>query len=158
MDNNNGENINKTKNNDSTLYLISYLYYSNQRIYLYPLYFNDTDKKPLDNSKKMEEIKKNILQNTNYYFTEIIKSSVLYSFVKIQFGGIINHSIESIDLNDLNFHQNHFFTVFFQLFYALMNLDKKPNEVLDIFAANDLIDHYYIFLQFVQEICDKGID
>ncbi len=158
LDNNNGENINKTKNNDSTLYLISYLYYSNQRIYLYPLYFNDTDKKPLDNSKKMEEIKKNILQNTNYYFTEIIKSSVLYSFVKIQFGGIINHSIESIDLNDLNFHQNHFFTVFFQLFYALMNLDKKPNEVLDIFAANDLIDHYYIFLQFVQEICDKGID
>ncbi len=157
QDNNTSNNLNKTKNNDSTLYLISYLYYSEQRIYLYPLYFVDTSKQIIDSSKEMEEIKKNILQNTNYYFTEIIKSSVLYSFVKIQFGGVINYSIDSIQLMDLNFHQNHFFTVFFQLFYTLMNLDKKPNEVLDIFAANDLIDHYYIFLQFVQELCDKDI-
>ncbi len=154
----NEDDLNKKKNTDSTLYLINYLYYTNQRIYLYPLYFVDTSNQIIDNSEKMEIIKKNILQDTNYYFTEIIKSSVLYSFVKIQFGGVINYSIDSINLVDLNFHQNHFFNTFFQLFYTLMNFDKKPLEVLDIFEANDLIDHYYIFLQFVQELCDKDIN
>ncbi len=158
LENNENKNdIDKKKNTDSTLYLINYLYYSNQRIYLYPLYFIDSSNQIIDNSERMEIIKKNILQDTSYYFTEIIKSSVLYSFVKIQFGGIINYSIDSINLIDLNFHQNHFFNTFFQLFYSLMNLDKKPLEVLDIFEANDLIDHYYIFLQFIQELCDKEI-
>ncbi len=153
LDDNSKDNINKTKNTTSTLYLISYLYYSNLRVYLYPLYYLDTSTNNIELSEKIKKIKKNILQDIQYYFTESIKSSVLYEFIKIQFGGVINTNIESIELNDLNFQQNQFFTVFFQLFYSLMNLDKKPDEILNIFGGNDLIDHYYIFLQFIQEVC-----
>lgn len=153
LDDNMKDNINKTKNTTSTLYLVSYLYYSNMRIYLYPLYFIDSASNTVDLSERMRKIKKNIIQDIQYYFTELIKSSILYEFTKIQFGGVINGDIESIELSDLNFQQNQFFTVFFQLFYTLMNLEKKPDEILNIFGGNDLIDHYYIFLQFIQESC-----
>lgn len=139
------------KHDKSPLYLISYLFYDDKRIYLYPLYFLDTS-----NQKKDEDIlkyKKTIIDNISVYLTEMIKNSVLHSFVKIQFGGVIQYHIPTLMNDDILENMNEFLIVYFQLFYGILNKEYKPNEILQIFDSNDLNDHFYVFLQFLQEVC-----
>ncbi len=150
---NNSDPNNKSDYNSSKFFLISYLLFDNKRIYLYPLHLIDL-KNPIQNNEKMEKIRKNVINDLGLYINEVLKSSVLSSFVKIQYGGTIDSfQHQSLILNDLPSNMNHFLIIFFQLFYTLLNKDIPPNEVLSIFPVNDLNDHFYIFLQFIQETC-----
>lgn len=137
---------------DKTTYLISYLYYDHKKIYFYPLYFVDYDENI--NHIKWEKIMKGIYDGMNDYLENMIRESELYTFAKIQYGGIISPFVEELENRDIPFMMNMFLIVFFQFFYAILNPDVKPNEIFEIFSQNDLNDHYYIFLQFFQEICE----
>jgi hypothetical protein len=83
----------------------------------------------------------------------MIHNSVLYSFGKIQYGGYISPYIDELDNEDIPIGLLEFLIIFFQFFYTILNPNEKPNEILQIFSTNDLNDHFYIFLQFLQEIC-----
>ncbi len=153
--NNNVSNENMDK---SSIYLVSYLLYDNRRIYFLPLYLVDRDN--VEEPSVLNEytisnkrMRKGIIDNVSSYLQTIIRESVLNSFAKIQYGGIITPFIDEIENDDIPLNVMYFLIVFFQLFYSILNPEENPNEVLQIFSTNDLNDHFYIFLTFLQEIC-----
>ncbi len=141
-------------------YLISYLLYDHKKIYFIPLYFIDTKLQSLQMNEMLEKstlptkrIMKGVIDNLSTYLRNLIQDSTLHSFAKIYYGGMLSPFIEELENDDLPLNMNHFLIVFFQLFYSILNPEEPPNEILKIFSTNDLNDHFYVFLQFIQEIC-----
>ena len=66
---------------------------------------------------------------------------------------MITYDIPSLENTNIPSNIQDFLIVYFQLFYSLINPEEKPNEIIHIFPILDIHDHYYIFLQFFQEIC-----
>ena len=144
----------------SEFYLISYLFYDHKKIYFLPLYFVDMKLSSLQMNEMLERstiptkrIMKGVIDSLSTYLRDIIQDSTLQSFAKIYYGGMLSPFIEELENDDLPLNMNHFLIVFFQLFYSILNPDEHPNEILKIFSSNDLNDHFYVFLQFIQEIC-----
>jgi len=136
------------------IYYMCYLFYDKKRIYLYPLYlFYKDENVDLLRDRKMENIKKVLLNKLCRYLQQMIESSVLYTLLKIQFGGMIHYDISTLENINIPSNIQDFLIVYFQLFYSLINPEEKPNEIIHIFPTIDIHDHYYIFLQFFQEIC-----
>lgn len=148
------------KDSFSEFYLISYLFYDHKKIYFLPLYFVDMKLSSLQMNEMLEKstiptkrIMKGVIDSLSTYLRDLIQDSTLQSFAKIYYGGMLSPFIEELENDDLPLNMNHFLIVFFQLFYSILNPDEHPNEILKIFSSNDLNDHFYVFLQFIQEIC-----
>jgi hypothetical protein len=148
------------KDSFSEFYLISYLFYDHKKIYFLPLYFVDMKLSSLQMNEMLEKstiptkrIMKGVIDSLSTYLRDMIQDSSLQSFAKIYYGGMLSPFIEELENDDLPLNMNHFLIVFFQLFYSILNPDEQPNEILKIFSSNDLNDHFYVFLQFIQEIC-----
>ncbi len=147
------ENESKT----SIFYLFSYLYYQNYQIYFYPLVMREEDaslKLPIDGIS-WNKLKKNIFDNVSEFLYQNIQESVFQNLgkYKIQYGGMISPFIPELENDEIPERILDFLIVYFQLFYTWMNPEENPKEILKIFALNDLNDHFYIFLQFLQEVC-----
>jgi hypothetical protein len=152
--------MNKENQSNSEFYLISYLFYDHKKIYFLPLYFVNTQFTPIQMNEFLEKsyiptkrIIKGVIDSVSSYLRETIQNSTLHSFAKIYYGGMLSPFIEELENDDIPLNMNHLLIVFFQLFYSVLNPDEHPNEILKIFSTNDLNDHFYIFLQFIQEIC-----
>jgi hypothetical protein len=155
--NSTGEDQEEKNITKSNLYLISYLYYQNHQIFFYPLLFREEDaslKVPLDGIS-WNKLKKNILDNVSEFLYQNIEDSVFKNLgkYKIQYGGMISPFIPELENDEIPERLLDFLVVYFQLFYTWMNPEENPKEILKIFALNDLNDHFYIFLQFLEEIC-----
>ena len=98
-------------------------------------------------------MKNTIIQDIDIYLRNIIESSLLNSYLKIKYTGLISPNIERLKLEDIPININEFLIQFFQIFYFILNVKYKPNEILHMYDMDDLLDHFYIFLQFLQEIC-----
>jgi hypothetical protein len=65
---------------------------------LYPLYlFYKDENVDLLRDRKMENIKKVLLNKLCRYLQQMIESSVLYTLLKIQFGGMIHYDISTLE-------------------------------------------------------------
>lgn len=151
-------NVSNANMEQSSIYLISYLLYDNRRIYFLPLYLIDRDNNEEPSvlneyTISNKRMRKGLVDNISNYLQTIIRESVLNSFAKIQYGGLITPFIDEIENDDIPLNVMYFLIVFFQLFYSILNPEENPNEVLQIFSTNDLNDHFYIFLTFLQEVC-----